>query len=124
MTMATRAVSGFRTKRIYDPPGPEDGRRVLVDRVWPRGIARADANLDEWVRDAAPSTGLRRWFAHDRARWETFVRRYHAELEARPETVADLLEAGRHETVTLCFGARDREYNNAVALKAYLDRRL
>ena len=117
-------MSGFRTKRVYEPPAPGDGRRVLVDRVWPRGIARAEAGLDDWLRDAAPSTGLRRWFGHDHERWDGFVQRYHAELDARPETVAELLEAGRRGTVTLCFGARDRECNNAVALKAYLDPRL
>ena len=116
-------MTGFRTKRVHDPAAVEDGRRVLVDRVWPRGLAKADAAIDEWLRDVAPSTELRRWFGHDPARWDEFVRRYHAELDARPESARTLLEAAARQTVTLCFGARDREHNNAVALKSWLEGR-
>lgn len=115
-------MTGFRLKRVYDPAAADDGRRILVDRVWPRGLRREDAAIDEWLREIAPSSELRRWFAHDRARWDEFVRRYRAELDSMPETVAHLLELGRRQTVTLCFGARDRECNNAVALKHYLER--
>jgi len=117
-------MTGFRVKRVHDPAEPNDGRRVLVDRVWPRGLRKADAAIDEWRRDIAPSSELRRWFGHDPERWDEFVRRYHAELDARPEPVAALLETGRKDTVTLCFGARDREHNNAVALERYLEARL
>lgn len=116
-------MAGFRTKRVHDPAAPADGRRVLVDRVWPRGLKKADAVIDEWRREVAPSSELRRWFGHDPARWDEFVRRYHAELDARPECAQPLLDAGRRETVTLCFGARDREHNNAVALKSWLEAR-
>ncbi len=116
-------MTEFRLKRVYDPVETDDGRRVLVDRVWPRGLRREDAAIDEWPREIAPSSELRRWFGHDRARWDEFLRRYHAELDAMPETVAALLEAGRRQTVTLCFGARDRDCNNAVALKQYLEQR-
>lgn len=115
-------MTEFRLKRIHDPAAPDDGRRVLVDRVWPRGLRKADAAIDEWLRDVAPSTELRRWFAHDRSRWDEFVRRYHAELDARPGAAERLLEAGRAQTVTLCFAARDRECNNAVALRTWLER--
>lgn len=117
-------MTGFRLKRVYDAPERKDGHRVLVDRVWPRGLRREDAAIDEWLRDIAPSSELRRWFGHDRTRWDEFVRRYHGELDAMPETIEALLETGRRQTVTLCFGARDRECNNAVALKRYLDQRM
>ncbi len=122
-TRTADTVAGFRTKRIHDPAGPGDGRRVLVDRLWPRGLKKADAAIDEWLHEVAPSAELRRWFGHDPARWEEFVRRYHAELDARPETAQPLIEAARRQTVTLCFGARDRERNNAVALKSWLEGR-
>lgn len=116
-------MTGFRARRVYEPASPDDGRRVLVDRVWPRGLTKADAAIDEWLREVAPSTELRRWFGHDPARWDEFVRRYHAELDARREALAPLLDAARTQTVTLCFSARDREHNNAVALKAWLEGR-
>lgn len=109
----------IQLKRIYDPPRPEDGQRFLVERLWPRGIARADARLTGWLRELAPSAGLRRWFHHDPARWEEFRRRYRAELEA-PEAVAalqQLVAASRTGAVTLVFAAKDRQRNSAVVLK-------
>jgi len=114
----------IRVKRVYDPAGPEDGLRCLVDRLWPRGLRREEANIDLWVREVAPSDELRRWFGHDPARWEEFQRRYAAELDSRPEAWRDLLETARKNTVTLLYGARDTEHNNAVVLKAYLEARL
>ena len=114
-------MAGFQTKRIYAPPSPDDGLRLLVDRVWPRGLKKADAALDRWLREVAPSTELRRWFGHDPARWQEFCRRYAAELDQHPAEVAFLRDAGRTQTVTLLFGARDERHNNAVALKAYLE---
>lgn len=114
----------IRTKRIHDPVEPADGGRYLVDGMWPRGIRRADAKLDGWIRAVAPSRELRRWFGHDPARWEAFRDRYAEELDATPETWRPLLEAARAGDVTLLYAARDREHNNAVALKAYLERRL
>ncbi|MDZ7829942.1 MAG: DUF488 domain-containing protein [Halofilum sp. (in: g-proteobacteria)] len=116
------AVMTVRLKRIHDPAARDDGCRVLVDRVWPRGLRRADAAIDAWMREIAPSTELRKWFGHDPARWDEFRRRYHAELDARPELVAELRDRVAQGTVTLCYAARDREHNNAVALKEYLER--
>jgi len=105
--------------RAYDDEIPA-GRRFLVDRVWPRGVTKEDLHLDGWIRDAAPSTELRRWFGHDPARWEEFRRRYSAELDARPEAWAPLREAAAHGDVVLLFGAKDTEHNQAVALRDYL----
>lgn len=113
----------FRLKRIYDPPGAEDGYRILVDGMWPRGLSKADARIDEWQREIAPSAELRRWYAHDPAKWATFRARYFAELRNKPELVKRLRERGRAGTVTLLFAARDQERSNAAALKAYLEAR-
>lgn len=112
----------FRLKRIHDPAARDDGYRVLVDRVWPRGLRKADAAIDAWMKEIAPSTELRKWFGHDPARWDEFRRRYHAELDALPERVAELRDRASKGAVTLCYAARDREHNNAVALKQYLER--
>lgn len=112
-------------KRAYEPPRRADGRRVLVDRIWPRGVSRDALRLHAWVKDVAPSTALRAWFAHDPARWNPFRRRYFRELDARPEVVKCLVDAFGHAgRVTLVFGARDIEHNNAVALKEYLVKEL
>jgi uncharacterized protein YeaO (DUF488 family) len=107
-------------RRIYDPPTSRDGARILVDRIWPRCISKRQAHVQRWHRDVAPSTELRRWFAHDTERWEGFRKRYFAELDANPDTVAVLKEAVRKGRVTLVFAARDQEHNNAVALCDYL----
>lgn len=111
-----------RLRRIYDPPSREDGYRVLLDRLWPRGISKADARLDAWARDLAASTALRRWFGHDPARWEEFRERYRGELLApeRRAAVDALAQRARSETVTLLYGAQDREHNNAVVLAEVL----
>jgi uncharacterized protein YeaO (DUF488 family) len=111
-------------KRAYDPPAKSDGRRILVDRVWPRGIARDDLQIDAWLKDLAPSTGLRKWFGHDPARWDEFRKRYARELEQRSEAFEELVEKARAGHVTLVFSARDTEHNNAVALREHLERRL
>jgi len=115
----------LRIKRAYEPASADDGERVLIDRLWPRGLAKADAAVDHWLRELAPSAGLRRWFGHDPARWDEFRRRYFAELGAEPATgaLAELhaLIAGPRP-VTLLYGAREEEYNNAVALREYLMR--
>ncbi len=115
---------GVRVKRVYEPPAPEDGKRFLVDRLWPRRVKKETLRLDSWMKEVAPSDALRRWFGHDPAKWREFQRRYFAELEARPESWEPLLEAARQGTVTLLFSARDDEHNNAVALKAFLERKL
>jgi len=110
-------------KRAYDPPAPSDGRRVLVDRIWPRGLKREDAAIDLWLKEAAPSAELRRWFKHDPAKWDEFCRRYWAELDNNQEAVARLKECAGAGSATLVYGAKDPEHNNAVALKIYLERR-
>lgn len=109
------------TRRIHDPATGADGRRVLVDRVWPRGMRKEDAAIDLWLKDAAPSRELRQWFGHDPDKWPEFRRRYHAELDAKPEALQPLREfLERGERVTLLFAARDEQHNNAVALAEYL----
>ncbi len=109
-----------RTKRAYDPFEPGDGYRVLVDRLWPRGVAKEEARLDEWARELAPSPELRRWFGHEPERFEEFRRRYQAELEVRGDELAALRRRARGGTVTLVYGARDREHNGAVVLAELL----
>jgi uncharacterized protein YeaO (DUF488 family) len=109
--------------RAYDAPRTP-GRRFLVDRLWPRGLAKNDLDLAGWPKDVAPSTELRRWFGHDPQRWEEFRRRYEAELEARPGAWQPLLAAARADDVTLLYAARDAEHNNAVVLRDFLAARL
>jgi len=111
----------IRVKRVYDPPAPADGTRFLVDRLWPRGIKKEDLPVDAWLRDIAPSQDLRRWFGHDRARWAEFQRRYFSELDAKPDALEPIRQAARLGNVTLLYSAHDPDYNNAVALKAYLE---
>lgn len=110
-----------RLKRVYDPPEDDDGRRILVDRLWPRGLSRQKAKLDLWLKEIAPSDELRRWFGHDPARWSGFVEKYMAELEASGALVAELREEAKNSTVTLLFAARDSAHNNAVVLKQLLE---
>ncbi|RKH91901.1 DUF488 family protein [Corallococcus sp. AB045] len=116
----------IRLQRVYDEHGldPRAGTRFLVDRLWPRGRKKVDLHLDGWPRDVGPSTELRRWFAHDVARWDEFRRRYTRELDAHHDAWEPLLEAARQGRVTLLYGARDTEHNNAVVLKDYLEARL
>ncbi|NNL67748.1 MAG: DUF488 family protein [Myxococcales bacterium] len=114
----------FTVKRIRDDKARGDGRRVLVERLWPRGVSKQDAALDAWLKDVAPTTALRKWFGHEPARWEAFRRRYFAELETREEAaaaVAELRRLGRRGRVTLLFSSREERLNNAVALKDHLD---
>ena len=115
---------GIRLARAYDAAGEEGGARLLVDRVWPRGLSRAELRLDDWVREVAPSAGLRTWFGHDPVRWEEFRRRYRAELDGNPEAVERCLGWCRKGPVVLLFGARDRERNQAAVLREYLSERL
>jgi len=107
-------------KRIYEPAAKSDGFRVLVDRLWPRGISKSDAKLDFWLPDIGPSTKLRQWFNHDPARWEEFQRRYHAELDDKHELVAELKGRAKKGTMTLLYSAKDEQHNQAVALRSYL----
>lgn len=112
----------FVIKRVYEPASPDDGYRVLVDRLWPRGVSKERARLDEWLRDVAPSASLRRWFGHDPARWDEFRRRYAAELASHADLLDALRRRARRGRVTLLFGARDTEHNDAVALRDILTR--
>ncbi|MDE2513276.1 MAG: DUF488 family protein [Alphaproteobacteria bacterium] len=112
--------SRVQLKRAYDPPSPRDGTRILVDRLWPRGIRKAKARIDLWLKDVAPSTVLRQWFGHDPARWSEFRRRYRAELRRQPDALAQLRALARRGRVTLVFGARDERRNQAVVLKDLL----
>jgi uncharacterized protein YeaO (DUF488 family) len=114
---------GVRVKRVYEKPAKTDGRYVLVDRIWPRGLNKTEARVDEWLKQIAPSTRLRKWFGHDPARWKEFKKRYAAELDDQPERLKELAHEARKRTVTLLFGAKDTEHNNAVALKDYLQRK-
>jgi uncharacterized protein YeaO (DUF488 family) len=109
----------FRIKRVYEAPAPADGTRVLVDRLWPRGLKKADAALDDWMKDVAPSVPLRLWFGHEPARFAEFKRRYEAELAKNPALVK-LRSLGKGKLVTLLYGARDPEINHAVVLKSVL----
>jgi uncharacterized protein YeaO (DUF488 family) len=108
-------------KRVYEPASKTDGYRVLVDRLWPRGLKKEDAALDVWAKDLAPSTALREWFGHDPARWECFRHRYASELDSRASFWKPLAVQAERHRVTLVYGARDEEHNQAVALKMYLD---
>jgi uncharacterized protein YeaO (DUF488 family) len=109
-------------KRVYEPESPEDGLRFLVERLWPRGVKKEALHLDVWLKEVAPSTELRQWFAHDPAKWAEFQRRYFAELDAMPEAVQPIRNAMREGSVTLLFSSHDAEHNNALALKTYLSR--
>jgi uncharacterized protein YeaO (DUF488 family) len=112
-----------RIKRIYDAAAPEDGYRVLVDRLWPRGLPKEKAAVDRWLRELAPSTGLRQWYGHDPARWDEFRRRYFAELAVAPAAAAvEELRAliAAHRPLTLLYASREEALNNAVALREYL----
>jgi uncharacterized protein YeaO (DUF488 family) len=111
-------------KRAYEPAAASDGRRVLVESLWPRGVTNAMLRLDEWNKDVAPSPGLRRWFGHEPEKWPEFRRRYFAELRPNEEAWRPLLAAARRGRVTFIYAARDEDRNGAVALKAFLDRRL
>ncbi len=116
------AKPSVQIKRVYEPPSTEDGVRVLVDRLCPRGLSKTRAAVDLWLKDLAPSVRLRRWFNHDPSRWAEFKQRYAEELDSKKAAVAALVGAAKRGRVTLLFGARDPEHNNAVALHAYLTR--
>ena len=109
-----------KLKRIYAPASADDGTRILVDRLWPRGVSKARAALGSWSKDAAPSTELREWFGHDPARWEGFCERYRAELKRNPEAVEELRTVARQGPVTLLFAARDEVHNEAVVFREFL----
>lgn len=110
----------IKLKRAYSPPSAGDGTRILIDRLWPRGVKKSNAGIDRWIKDIAPSTGLRKWFRHDPARWQEFRRRYAAEIHDHPDQLAELRAAARKGPVTLVFAARDELHNDAVVLRDVL----
>jgi len=113
-------ASHLRLKRAYEPADPDDGVRILVDRLWPRGVSKADAALDDWMKDIAPSTGLRQWFGHDPTRWPEFERRYRAELHQHSEELDRIRALAKKHTVTLVYSAHDEAHNDAVVLREVL----
>lgn len=110
-----------KLKRAYEVPESGDGFRVLVDRLWPRGVSKNSARIDLWLKEVAPSATLRKWFGHDPSKWAEFCDRYFRELDKNPKAVEQLREHARHGMVTLVYGAKDQEHNDAVALKEYLE---
>lgn len=111
-------------KRVYDPIVQADGTRLLIERLWPRGITKSSLKIESWIKDVAPSTELRKWFSHDPAKWDEFRRRYFAELKKHPEAWRPIIEAMRHGNVTLIYSSHDTEHNNAIALKEFLTNHL
>ena len=114
------AADYVRLKRAYEPPAPDDGTRILIDRLWPRGIKKTDAAIDEWMKEIAPSTELRKWFGHDPARWHEFRRRYQSEIRHHSEELDRLRALAQHGRITLVFSAHDEAHNDAVVLKDLL----
>lgn len=113
----TVPAENVKLKRAYEPPSRSDGKRVLVDRLWPRGVRKTEAKIDEWMKDVAPSTALRKWFGHDPARWPEFQDRYAEEVSRHPEQLDRLRALAREGTLTLVFSARDEAHNDAVVLR-------
>ncbi|HWB07659.1 MAG TPA: DUF488 family protein [Pirellulales bacterium] len=112
----------FHLKRAYDPASSEDGCRVLVERLWPRGVSKSRAKIDAWLRDVAPSAELRKWYGHDPERWEEFRRRYWGELRSNPQAVQELRAKERRGNVTLVYATHDAEHSGALALQQFLIR--
>ena len=114
----------IRLKRAYDEPAQNDGYRILVDRVWPRGISKKESRLDEWLKNIAPSTELRKWFDHDPDKWEQFLERYFRELDEHKQAIDKLITLATNGRLTLVFAAKDRDHNNAIALKKYVMKKM
>jgi uncharacterized protein YeaO (DUF488 family) len=115
-----RSIAMFKLKRVYEPPSSKDGLRVLVERLWPRGLTKARAAVDLWLKDVAPSPKLRGWFGHDPARWDQFQERYLDELREKRDAIKLLRQKGKKGTLTLVYAARDQEHNSALILKRFL----
>ena len=114
----------IKLKRVYVAAATSDGSRFLVERLWPRGVRKANLKIDAWLKDIGPSNDLRRWFAHDPKKWDVFRKRYFAELDSNPKVWKSLVQAARRGPVTLIYSSRDPEHNNAVALKDYLQAKM
>ena len=113
----------IQIKRVYDPPRKADGKRILVDRLWPRGLSKEDAAVDVWLKEIAPSNELRKWFGHDPAKWPEFEKRYLAELQHDQNSLSQLKDIAHQDTITLLYGAKDEEHNQAVVLQKLLERK-
>ena len=113
----------IKIERIYDNPKGNDGFRILVDRLWPRGLSKDKVRIDLWQKDIAPSNSLRKWFGHDEVKWNEFKRRYFKELDKNIDSVSTILNKARQGSITLLYGAKEERFNNAVALKEYLEER-
>jgi len=111
-----------KIKRAYEPPDESDGARILVDRLWPRGLTKEKASIDLWLKEIAPSTELRKWYAHDPAKWKSFRRRYETEISHKEDLVKILKQKAREGTITLIYGARDEKHNEALILKQLLEK--
>jgi uncharacterized protein YeaO (DUF488 family) len=121
MLMSKRITAdSVKLKRVYEPSAADDGTRILIDRLWPRGVRKADAAIDQWIKDIAPSTALRKWFDHDPARWQEFRSRYAVEVYEHPEQLKRLRALARQGPITLVFSAHDEVHNDAVALRDFL----
>lgn len=116
-----KSARAIHVKRVYEPASLKDGERFLVERLWPRGVAKKSLRLSDWLKEVGPSTSLRRWFSHDAEKWTAFRRRYFLELDHNPDAWSPILKAARKGPVTLIFSSRDLLHNNAVALKEYLE---
>ena len=114
----------IKTKGTYDKPQPGDGLRILVDRIWPRGLKKTEFKMDLWQKDISPSTLLRKWFNHDESKWDEFKNRYYNELQDKNESISLLLDKAEKGTVTLLYSSKEDRYNNAIALKEYLETKL
>ena len=114
----------IKTKRTYDKPQAEDGLRILVDRIWPRGLKKTEFKMDLWQKDISPSRLLRKWFNHDESKWDEFKNRYYNELQTKKESIDLLLEKAEKGTITLLYSSKENRYNNAIAIKEYLDAKL
>lgn len=112
----------LKLKRVYEAPDKDDGTRILVDRLWPRGLTKQRAKVDLWLKEIAPSTELRKWFGHDPKKWRSFRARYETELKRHPDQLKLLRSKAKEGTVTLIYGARDQEHNEALVLKDFLER--
>lgn len=114
----------IQIKRVYDQPSQNDGKRILIDRLWPRGFKKEDARIDQWIKEVAPSNELRKWFNHDPGKWAEFKKRFFAELQGNRGMVEEIVNLARKGTVTLLFSSKEERFNNAVALKEYIDSRM
>ena len=117
---AAISQKNVKLKRAYDRPTPDDGIRILVDRLWPRGVRKADAAIDHWIKHVAPSAALRQWFGHDPVRWDEFQQRYRQELKEHQTEIEQLRGLARHRVITLIYAARDEAHNEAIVLRDYL----